>query len=65
MGKSIAITDAETRRTLLFSSPPWRLKKLKCGIRGCRVTLIHQDGTTHGITTGADEKSVRERLKGW
>lgn len=65
MNKTIAITDAESRRTLLFSTPPWRLKKLKCGIGGCRISLIHDDGTVRCVTTSAEERTVRARLEGW
>lgn len=65
MIKTIAITDKKVRQTLLFKSPPWRLKKLKCKDDGCTITLIHEDGTTRSIVTGADEKSVRARLEGW
>ena len=65
MKRTIALTDVESRRTLVFSSPPWSLKGLKCGLGGCRVTLVHEDGRVRTIVTNAEERSVKARLKGW
>ena len=63
--RPVALTDVETRVTLVFHNPPWRLKSLKFGIGGSRVTLVHRDGRVHVCVVNAKEETVRQRFAGW
>lgn len=60
-----ALTDVVTGKTFIFHHPPWTLEKLKCGLGGCRVTLVKSDGERREIVVNAPESTVRARFSRW
>ncbi|MBT0779537.1 hypothetical protein BDE18_3313 [Paracoccus pantotrophus] len=65
MFSPIALTDAFSGITEIFSRPPWNLEGIKHHKNGDLVKLIHDDGTIRLIPVKPSTFGIDERFRGW
>ncbi|SMO96309.1 hypothetical protein SAMN06265221_12421 [Paracoccus laeviglucosivorans] len=58
----VALTDARTGRTEIYTNPPWSLLALNLTIDGCSVTLVHSDGGRQTVHVNSSFEAMTARF---